>query len=101
MASKYKHPAHWTHPSRKGELTARAKRAGLSVHEEAEKDAHTKGTSKQAKKLRSQGVLALNSQKGVFEHGKKKHGTAMKGKSAGSRRRGKKTAKRRSKTMFK
>lgn len=74
-------PAQWTHPSRKGELTARAKREGISVHEEAEKDAHTKGTSKRAKKLRSQGVLALNSQRGVFKHGKKKakrKGTSLK-----------------------
>lgn len=57
-----------THPSRKGELTARAKRAGISTRAEAEKDAHTKGTSARAKKLRSQGVFALNVQRGKFKH---------------------------------
>lgn len=72
MTSRYKKPAHWTHPSRKGELTARAQHAGVSVHQEAEKDAHTKGTSARAKKLRSQGILALNSQRGVFNHKTKK-----------------------------
>jgi len=56
-----------THPSRKGELTARAKRAGVSVHAEAEKDAHMKGTSERAKKLRSQGVFALNAGEHKFK----------------------------------
>jgi hypothetical protein len=57
-----------THPSRKGELTARAKRGGVSTHVEAEKDAHMKGNSERAKKLRSQGVFALNAQRGKFKH---------------------------------
>lgn len=57
-----------THPSRKGELTARAKRAGVSVRAEAEKDAHTRGTSERAKRLRSQGVFALNATRGKFKH---------------------------------
>lgn len=56
-----------THPSRKGELTARAKRAGVSVHAEAEKDAHTKGGSEKAKRLRSQGVFALNAGEHKFK----------------------------------
>ncbi len=56
-----------THPSRKGELTARAKRAGISTHAEAEKDAHMKGSSEKAKKLRSQGVFALNAQSHKFK----------------------------------
>jgi hypothetical protein len=71
MATKHKFArGEWnpTHPSRKGELTARAKRAGISTHAEAEKDAHMKGGSEKAKKLRSQGVFALNAQRGAFKH---------------------------------
>ncbi len=62
----------FTHPSRKGELTARAKRAGISTHAEAEKDAHMKGSSEKAKKLRSQGIFALNAQRGKFKHAGKR-----------------------------
>jgi hypothetical protein len=60
------------HPSRKGELTARAKRAGISARAEAEKDAHMKGSSARAKKLRSQGVFAMNAQRGRFKHAGKR-----------------------------
>jgi hypothetical protein len=62
-----------THPSRRGQLTARAKRAGVSTSAEAEKDAHMKGTSEKAKKLRAQGIFALNAKRGKFKHsGKRK-----------------------------
>ncbi len=44
---------------RRGALTARAERRGVSVHEEAERDAHLKGSSKRIRKLRGQGLLAL------------------------------------------
>ena len=44
---------------RPGALSARAERRGVSVHEEAERDAHLKGSSKRIRKLRGQGQLAL------------------------------------------
>jgi hypothetical protein len=69
MAHRYK-KGDWnpTHPSRKGQLTARAKRAGVSTRAEASKDAHMKGSSEKAKKLRAQGVFAMNAQRGKFKH---------------------------------
>ena len=59
------------HPSRRGVLTARAKRAGVSVHAEAEKDAHMKGNTKKAKRMRSEGVFALNAESHKFKNSRK------------------------------
>lgn len=50
-----------------GSLTRMAKRAGRSVHEEAEKLAKTKGSSERAKELRGKGVFALNAQEHRFK----------------------------------
>lgn len=53
-----------------GRVKAAAKRAGISVHAEAEKMAHTKGGSHEAKSARSAGNLALRFQGGEFKHKK-------------------------------
>lgn len=57
----------WNPVKRPGSLTHMAKRAGRSVHEEAEKLAHTPGSSEQAKKLRGKGIFALNAQSHKFK----------------------------------
>ncbi len=57
----------WNPIKRPGSLTRMAKRAGHSVHEEAEKLAHTPGKSAHAKELRGKGVFALNAQGGKFK----------------------------------
>lgn len=56
---------------RPGAETARAKREGHSLHEQAEIDAHTKGTSARDKRIRSEGTFALAAQKGSLHRAKK------------------------------
>lgn len=94
MAHKFK-KSEWNPVKKPGSETARAKRAGRSLKAQAEHDEHSPD-----KKIRGKGIFALNAMEHKFG-GKKKHGTAMKGKSAGGRRRGKKSTKRRTKQMFK
>jgi hypothetical protein len=56
-----------THPSKRGAETAKAKRAGRSLHAQAEKDSHSSDP-----KVRGRGVFALNSQRGKFKHAGKR-----------------------------
>ena len=51
----------WNPVKRPGVLTARAKRAGISVHQEAEKNAHSSNP-----RIKKEGVFALNVEKGKF-----------------------------------
>jgi hypothetical protein len=51
------------HPSKKGAETAKAKRHGVSLRQQAEKDAHSSDP-----KVRGRGVFALNAQAGKFQH---------------------------------
>jgi hypothetical protein len=66
MATKHKFPrGEWNpvHPSKKGAETAKAKRRGVSLHQQAEKDSHSSDP-----KVRGRGVFALNAQRGKFKH---------------------------------
>jgi hypothetical protein len=66
MATKHKFArGEWNpvHPSKKGAETAKAKRRGVSLHQQAEKDSHSSDP-----KVRGRGVFALNAQAGKFHH---------------------------------
>ena len=66
MTTKHKFPhGEWNpvHPSKKGAETAKAKRRGVSLHQQAEKDSHSSDP-----KVRGRGVFALNAQAGKFHH---------------------------------
>jgi hypothetical protein len=56
-----------THPSKRGAETAKAKRAGRSLHAQAEKDSHSSDPT-----VRGRGVFALNAQRGKFKHAGKR-----------------------------
>lgn len=67
MATKRKFPrGEWNpvHPSKKGAETTKAKRRGVSLHRQAEKDSHSSDP-----KVRGRGVFALNAQAGKFKSG--------------------------------
>ena len=56
------------HPSKRGAETAKAKRHGVSLSAQAEKDSHSSDP-----KIRGRGIFALNAQRGKFKHaGKRK-----------------------------
>jgi len=62
MATKHKFPRGEFNPvKRPGVLTARAKRAGISVHQEAEKDAKSSNP-----RIAKEGNFALTVEKGKF-----------------------------------
>ena len=64
MAHQFKH-GEWNpvHPSKRGAETKKAKRAGRSLHAQAEKDSHSSDP-----KVRGRGIFALNAQRGKFKH---------------------------------
>lgn len=62
MATK-RAPWNPVHLSKKGAETAKAKRRGVSLHQQAEKDSHSSDP-----KVRGRGVFALNAQAGKFHH---------------------------------
>ena len=51
------------HPSKRGAETAKAKRHGVSLSAQAEKDSHSSDP-----KIRGRGIFALNAQRGKFKH---------------------------------
>ena len=53
----------WRPVKEPGSETARAKRAGRSLHAQAEKDSHSAD-----KRIRGKGIFAVNVQRGKFKH---------------------------------
>lgn len=69
-------------PKQRGSETKRAKRAGRSLHAQAEVDSHSPD-----KRIRGKGIFALNAQAGKFKRkvGKKKGGKPRMKKAAKKR----------------
>ncbi len=57
----------WNPVKKPGSETLRAKKAGRSLHEQAEVDSHSEN-----KRIRGKGVFALNAQRGAFKHAGKR-----------------------------
>lgn len=85
MAHKFKKGG-WkpVHPSQRGSETRRAKKAGRSLHAQAEIDSHSPD-----KRIRGKGIFALNAQAHKFgkKVGKKRAKAKGKGKKAVRRKR--------------
>ena len=59
------------HPAKRGAETAKAKRHGVSLSAQAEKDSHSSDP-----KIRGRGVFALNAKRGKFKHPRRSHSRA-------------------------